>query len=117
MGILGDCGKKSILGRAPAPFRVLLVLHLPRENGVGARSPLWVCCVGESTMFTVTEEWITRYASDKGGWTRQQLKLLGVDWPPIRGWKYRCVGLKISDEARQRFEEIGRSRRADLFGD
>jgi hypothetical protein len=27
----------------------------------------------------------------KGGWTKQQLALWGVEWPPVKGWKRRLI--------------------------
>lgn len=30
-----------------------------------------------------------------GGWSKSQLQLIGVPWPPLKGWKYRVIGTEI----------------------
>jgi hypothetical protein len=73
-------------------------------------------------MFRVTEEWVRRYQSGNGGWTRDQLECVGVKWPPREGWIRRIVGTEISDESRQRFERqldhkaARRQQTGELFG-
>lgn len=57
-------------------------------------------------MFEVTEDWVKANRSGKGGWNRQQLELLGVKWPPIRGWLNETVGRQITDVDKQRFESL-----------
>jgi predicted oxidoreductase len=54
--------------------------------------------------FTVTRRWIEAFRTEKGGWTRSQLEAIGVEWPPIHGWKDRAEGRQISLEARALFE-------------
>lgn len=50
----------------------------------------------------ITEELLERGKSDRGGWNREQLKIIGVDWPPAYGWKSRVIGKQIAgDHARQ----------------
>ena len=37
-----------------------------------------------------------------GGWNKDQLALLGVNWPPEKGWLGRLIGTEVHDEiARQ----------------
>ena len=36
------------------------------------------------------------------GFNRQQLILLGVQWPPVKGWLTRLIGREISDETWQK---------------
>jgi hypothetical protein len=38
-------------------------------------------------MVAVTREFIDSGRSIAGGWTREQLAVLGVSWPPPKGWK------------------------------
>ena len=54
----------------------------------------------------ITEEFIEKIASPRGGWNRPQLALLGVDWPPERGWKRRILGKEISEETAKRLEDL-----------
>ncbi len=37
----------------------------------------------------VTKEQIEAARTPAGGWTRKQLELWGVKWPPHKGWKTR----------------------------
>jgi hypothetical protein len=41
--------------------------------------------------------------SDSGGWSAEQLKILGEDWPPKPGWKLRTLGKEIEDKEIERF--------------
>ena len=43
----------------------------------------------------LTNELIVKAATNKGGYTKKQLNLLGIGWPPPKGWKNQCVGKKI----------------------
>lgn len=40
----------------------------------------------------ITEGIIQRGQSERGGWTKQQLAILGIRWPPPKGWKKKVVG-------------------------
>lgn len=63
-------------------------------------------------MFIVTEDWIREHCSARGGWTRDQLEVLGAPWPPVQGWIGRAVGQSISPAQRERFEAGRRSKQA-----
>ena len=62
--------------------------------------------------FQVTRPWLMEYQSARKAWTRRQLTLIGVSWPPRKGWTYRVEGLMISEEARAEFERIARRQHA-----
>jgi hypothetical protein len=67
--------------------------------------------------FYITDTWLAAHASINGqGWTARQLQVLGVPWPPSKGWRQRLVGTAISNEARAAFETFGRERRTRLTG-
>ena len=57
-------------------------------------------------MQIITESLITSGQSDNGGWGKEQLKILGVTWPPISGWKKEIIGQEISDEDLKRFIQL-----------
>ncbi|GAA5021692.1 hypothetical protein GCM10025794_08380 [Massilia kyonggiensis] len=59
----------------------------------------------------ITEEFLRTGASDRGGWSRQQLQLLGVTWPAPKGWKRALLGQTIADDIAQQFIAIGRARK------
>jgi hypothetical protein len=56
--------------------------------------------------FRITAEWIHDHASGSGGWNLEQLRTIGVQWPPRHGWIYRSIGREITLEAREAFENL-----------
>lgn len=57
-------------------------------------------------MTTVTEELIEQGKSSNGGWSMGQLALLGVPWPPQRGWKAQVIGKTIRSEDAAEFARL-----------
>ncbi len=41
--------------------------------------------------------------SSKGGYNKKQLEILGVEWPPQKGWKSALIGTMISQKQYQDF--------------
>lgn len=65
--------------------------------------------VGEE-LVRVTAELIEAGRSERGGWSKVQLALLGVSWPPLPGWKREVVGGSIPQADAERFVQLrGRS--------
>lgn len=54
----------------------------------------------------LTRKMIDDGKSDNGAWSAKQLALLGVSWPPKRGWPERIIGTEISDDIYSRFLAI-----------
>ena len=54
-------------------------------------------------MISVTDELIEAGKSERGGWTKAQLAILGVAWPPESGWKRKAIGEKIPQAEAWRF--------------
>jgi hypothetical protein len=48
-------------------------------------------------MVRITEDLLSRGRSAAGGWTRAQLELIGVPWPPVAGWKVTVLGGDLTD--------------------
>lgn len=40
----------------------------------------------------MTEDILSAARSAAGGWSKRQLELLGVGWPPAEGWKPSVLG-------------------------
>jgi ribonuclease HI len=57
---------------------------------------------------TLTRELIHAGRGDDGGWTREQLALLGVPWPPKRGWVRAAAGNAIEPAVYETFLKLGR---------
>ena len=46
---------------------------------------------------------IKKGRSRDGGWTKQQLLIVGVGWPPLKGWKDKIIGNDISKKDAEMF--------------
>lgn len=53
----------------------------------------------------VTAKYLHDNRTPKGSWTRSQFEVLGIDWPPAKGWKEKVIGLTISPEQQSIFEK------------
>jgi hypothetical protein len=62
----------------------------------------------------ITDDWIAKNGTGANSWTRKQLDLIRVSWPPKTGWRRWAVGQEIDDAAAREFERIGRERRTKL---
>ena len=51
----------------------------------------------------ITLEIIEQGQSKEGGWNQAQLEILGVPWPPIKGWKTRLCGDELTQEEHDKF--------------
>ena len=54
-------------------------------------------------MIRLTDRLIEGGKTRRGGFTRAQLAVLGVSWPPKGGWKQRLIGTSIDDATLERF--------------
>lgn len=59
----------------------------------------------ESGGFIVSEEWLMKWRTFGGGWTKAQFHALGLKFCPKQGWKERLIGREISMEAKDGFEK------------
>lgn len=59
--------------------------------------------MSEPNMVLITDDFIESGKSTAGGFSKAQLALLGIPWPPVGGWKAVVVGQKISSDAASRF--------------
>lgn len=60
----------------------------------------------------LTHELIHAAKTQKGGWTKAQLEVIGVSWPPVNGWRHNVVGKEISEADYQRFCDLASVRAA-----
>ena len=49
-----------------------------------------------ASLVVISEDLLLRGRSEKGAWTREQLALIGVGWPPAKGWKKVVIGREIA---------------------
>lgn len=52
----------------------------------------------------VDRTWIKAHKTPGGGWTKAQLRALGVSWPPQKGWLSRIVGQPLTADIRAAFD-------------
>jgi hypothetical protein len=46
----------------------------------------------------LTEEFLRKNSTMRGGWTKKQLAALGVSWPPKSGWMAEMIGKEITQK-------------------
>jgi hypothetical protein len=46
-------------------------------------------------VMVITQQFIEQCQSFKGGWSKRQLNLLGIEWPPAPGWRKFLTGKEI----------------------
>lgn len=52
----------------------------------------------------MTDEMLDDAKTAGGAWTRAQLSVIGVEWPPRRGWRQWVVGKDYPEETIARFK-------------
>lgn len=55
-------------------------------------------------MVKVTEQYLNDNRTARGAWTAKQFEVLGVAWPPQRGWKRHVIGTEIDEGQAAIFE-------------
>ena len=55
-------------------------------------------------MFEVTVDWINQNATPAGGYKNEQLRIIGVPIPPMRGWPRSINGKLITQDQKLKFE-------------
>ncbi|MBN9421743.1 MAG: hypothetical protein J0I91_04680 [Candidatus Accumulibacter sp.] len=56
-----------------------------------------------SAVMRITEEFLASGLSARGGYSRRQLELLGVSWPPLKDWMRSVMDGIIADEVAAEF--------------
>lgn len=96
-------GEGAILARL-----VHLGLFSDREqareaNGGRAAIKIVPALAQRSAIVRITEEFLASGLSARGGYSRRQLELLGVSWPPPKGWKRSVMDGIITEELAAEF--------------
>lgn len=60
----------------------------------------------EGRAMKLTRAMIWDGRSDRGGWNRAQFEVLGVEYPPKKGWPARIIGTEISGRDYERFLQL-----------
>lgn len=61
-------------------------------------------------MLTLTDNLIRAGQTNNGGWNKKQLHLLGISWPPTKGWKLKVIGQEITEEHYEEFLSLKNKR-------
>ena len=54
----------------------------------------------------ITNEWLTKNKTPNGGYNKKQFEILGISYPPQKGWKEQLIGRNLSEEKVREFEKI-----------
>jgi len=54
----------------------------------------------------ITAQLIEEGRSPAGGWSKAQLALLGVEWPPVKGWKEAAIGKAVLEGSASAFVKM-----------
>lgn len=54
--------------------------------------------------FVITKNWLNKHKTKKGGWTKQQVSTLCLDWPLTKGWQKGLIGRSITTVRKYQFE-------------
>lgn len=52
----------------------------------------------------ITKEWLVKYRSPRGAYFAAQIKALGFDYPPQKGWLKNAIGIEITEDQQKIFE-------------
>lgn len=64
----------------------------------------------------ITKDWLKEH-SVSGALTREQLGLLGIGWPPPKGWKEQVIGSEIPDQTAVNFEHLAHCRKSAIIAE
>lgn len=53
----------------------------------------------------ITRQWLMDNRTENGAWTRAQLSVLGMSWPPSSGWIDELIGREISEDVARQFAD------------
>lgn len=51
----------------------------------------------------VTQEFLDKHKTKRGAYTKAQLELIGVSWPPKKGWKEKVIGRELTKQQEKEF--------------
>lgn len=75
---------------------------LPKRFTETRQSFLYRSTLFESLMI-LTHEMLQDAKTPAGGYNKAQLAILGIEWPPKKGWPRKLVGKEVSEELWSQF--------------
>lgn len=62
----------------------------------------------QGSYMKVTKKFIFDNTTEKGAWTRAQLEILGIKWPPVKGWQQRVIGKELTSDEAEQFKKFAK---------
>jgi hypothetical protein len=53
----------------------------------------------------ITKDYLNTHKTAKGGFTRKQFQILGINWQPKKGWERQVIGNELTPEEAELFEK------------
>jgi len=53
----------------------------------------------------ITKEFLNEHKTKNGAYTRKQFQVLGIGWPPGKGWERQIIGKELTIEEAELFEK------------
>jgi len=53
----------------------------------------------------ITKDYLNKHKTNKGAYTRKQFQILGIGWPPGKGWERQIIGKELTIEEAELFEK------------
>ena len=53
----------------------------------------------------ITKEFLNEHKTKNGAYTRKQFQILGIGWPPGKGWERQIIGKELTIEEAELFEK------------
>jgi hypothetical protein len=54
----------------------------------------------------ITNEWLIKNRTLAGGYNKKQFNILGIEYPPQKGWKEKIIGKELCEKKVKEFENI-----------
>ena len=54
----------------------------------------------------ITDDWLIKNKTPAGGYNKKQFDILGIQYPPQKGWKEKIIGKELCEEKVKQFENI-----------
>ena len=54
----------------------------------------------------ITSDWLIKNKTSNGGYNKKQFDILGLQYPPQKGWKEKIIGKELCEEKVKEFENI-----------
>jgi hypothetical protein len=58
----------------------------------------------------ITKDYLNTHKTARGGFTRKQFQILGINWQPKKGWERQIIGNELTIEEAEQFEKAKSSK-------